>query len=107
DRGGAGAAEDEIDGGGIVDDGLGAGLADDGGDAAAGGGLARGRQRLAMAVAGLADKGEHVNQAGRYDLAGAADDVGTLGHAGRTDAAPRFPDHAVDDQNVAGAVEIA
>src|SRR5271155_5776634 len=60
-----------------------------------------------MAGAGFADKGAHVDQPGGDDLAGAIDDVGALGHAGRTDAAPGIADHAVGDQNIAGHVEIA
>ena len=47
DAGVAGAAMDEVDDGRIVDRGLGLGLADDGGDAAGGGGLARRRDALA------------------------------------------------------------
>ena len=69
--------------------------------------LACGRKGLAMAGAGLADEGAHVDQAGRDDLAGAVDDLGAFGHAGRADAAPRVADDAVGDQHVAGAVEIA
>ena len=60
-----------------------------------------------MAGAGLADKGAHVDQPGGDDLAGAIDDVGALGHAGGADAALRIADHAVGDQHVADAVEIA
>src|SRR5581483_9170179 len=65
------------------------------------------RKRLAMAQARLADKGAHIDQAGRHDLAGAIDDVGAFGHAGRADAAAHFADQPVGDQDVAGAVEIA
>ena len=103
----AGAAQHEIDGGGIVDHGLGAGLADDRGDAAGCRGLACRGERLAMTEAGLADKGAHVDQSGRHYQARAIDDVGALRHAGRADAAPRIADAAVGDQDVAGRVEIA
>ena len=106
DRGVAGAAQDEIDGRRIIDHGRGIGLADDGGDAAGGGGLACGCKGFAVAGAGLADKGTHVDQSGRNDLAGAIDDVGAFGHAGRTDAAAAFADGAVGDQHVADPVEI-
>jgi hypothetical protein len=41
-----------------------------------------------MARAGLADKGTHVDQAGRHDLAGAIDDLGAFRHAGSCDALP-------------------
>ena len=44
---------------------------------------------------------------GRHDLAGAIDDVRAFGHAGGADAALGVADHAVGDQHVAGAVEIA
>ncbi len=87
DRGVAGAAQDEIHRGGIVDDGRGVRLADDGGDAAGCRRLACGSKGFAVAGAGLADKGAHVDQPGGYDLAGAIDDVGALRHAGRADAA--------------------
>ncbi len=83
------------------------GLADDGGDAAGCCRLARGRKGLAVAGAGFADKGAHVDQAGRDDLAGAIDDVGALGHAGSPNAALVVADDAVGDQDIAGAVEIA
>src|ERR1700723_2932636 len=52
-----------------------------------------------VAAAGLADKSAHVDQAGRDDLAGAIDDVGAFGHAGRTDAAAAVADGAVGDQH--------
>ena len=106
DRGVAGAAQHEIDRRRIVDDGRGVRLADDGGDAAGGGRLAGGGKRLAVAGAGLADKGAHVDQPGGDDLAGAIDDVGTFRHAGRADAALGVANHAVGNQDVAGAVEI-
>ena len=67
--------------------GCGLGLADDGGDAAGGRGLARRRDALAAFRAGLADEGAHVDQAGRDDVAAALDDLGAFGHAGRADAA--------------------
>ena len=86
---------------------IGVGLADDGGDAAGGRGLARRGKGLAMAGAGLADEGAHVDQAGRHDLAGAIDDVGAFRHAGGADAAARLADDAVGDQHVADAVEVA
>ena len=107
DRGVAGAAQHEIHRRRIVDHGRGIGLADDGGDAAGRRRLARGGKGLAVAGAGLADKGAHVDQPGGDDLAGAIDDVGAFGHAGGADAAPAIADHAVGDQHVAGAVEIA
>ena len=87
DRGVAGAAQHEVDRRRIVDHGRGIGLADDGGDAAGRRRLARGRKGFAVAGAGLADKGAHVDQAGGDDLAGAIDDVGAFGHAGGADAA--------------------
>src|SRR5258707_14400889 len=52
--------------------------------------LACGGKGFAVAGAGFADKGAHVDQPGRDDLAGAIDDIGTLGHAGAADAAPGF-----------------
>ncbi len=106
DRGVAGAAQDEVHRRRIVDHRRGIGLADDGGDAAGGGGLARGRKGFAVAGAGLADKGAHVDQPGCDDPAGAIDDVGAFGHAGRADAAAAFADGAVGDQHVADPVEI-
>ena len=107
DRGVAGAAQHEIHRRRIVDHGRGVGLADDGGDAAGRRRLACGGKGLAVAGAGLADEGAHVDQPGGDDLAGAIDDVGALGHAGGANAAPGVADHAVGDQDVAGAVEIA
>ncbi len=107
DAGVAGAALDEIDDGRIVDRGLGVGLADDGGDAAGGRGLARRGDALAAFGAGLADEGAHVDQAGRDDVAAAIDDFGAFGHAGRADAALGLADHAVGDQKVAGKIEVA
>ena len=106
-RGVARAALHEVDHGRIVDRGRGVGLADDGGDAAGGGGLACRGDGLAVVGAGLADEGAHVDQAGGDDLAGAIDDLGALGHAGRADAALGLADHAVGDQQVAGKIEIA
>ncbi len=107
DRGVAGAAQDKIHCRRIVDDGRRIRLADDGGDAAGCRRLACGGKGFAVAGAGLADKGAHVDQPGRDDLAGAIDDIGTLGHAGGADAAPGFADRAVGDQHVTEAVEIA
>ena len=106
DRGVAGAAQHEVDRRRIVDHGRGVRLADDGGDAAGGRRLAGGGKGLAVAGAGLADKGAHVDQPGGDDLAGAIDDVGAFGHAGRADAALGVADDAVGNQDVAGAVEI-
>ena len=106
DRGVAGAAQHEVHRRRIVDDRRSIRLADDGGDAAGRRRLACGGKGFAVAGAGLADKGAHVDQPGGDDLAGAIDDVGAFGHAGRTDAAPGIADHAVGDQDVAGAVEI-
>ena len=107
DRGVARAAQDEVDDGVIVDHRIGVGLADDGGHAAGGRGLARGRERLAMLGAGLADEGAHVDQAGRNDVALAVDDLGALRHAGGADAALGVADHAFGDQEVAGKIEFA
>ena len=107
DGGVARAAQDKIHCRRIVDHGRGVGLADDGGDAAGRRRLACGSKGFAMAGAGLADKGAHVDQSGCDDLAGAIDDVGTFGHAGGADAAPGLADRAVGDQDIADAVEIA
>ena len=86
DRGVARAAHDEVDRRRIVDRRRGVGPADDRGDAAGRGRLARGRERLAMFGAGFADEGPHVDEAGRDDLAAAVDDLGALRHAGGADA---------------------
>ena len=43
---------------------------------------------------------------GATTLAAAIDDVGSFRHAGRADAPSRIADMAIDDQHVAGAVEI-
>ena len=59
-----------------------------------------------MTGAGLTDEGAHVDQPGGDDLAGAIDDVGAFGDAGGADAAPGVADHAIGNQDVAGAVEI-
>jgi hypothetical protein len=88
DRGVARAAHDEVDGRGIVDRGIGLGLADNRGDAARRRRLARGRQRLAVLGAGLADEGAHVDQAGRHDAAVAFDDLGAFGDSARADILP-------------------
>ncbi len=106
DRGVAGAAHHEVDGRRVIDHRRRVGLADDGGDAAGRSRLARGGKGLAVAEAGLADEGAHVDQAGGHDLAGAVDDVGALGDAGRSDAATGLADDAVGNQDIAGAVEI-
>ncbi len=77
DEGGvARAPQDEIDQRHVVDHRVGIGHADDGGDAAGGGGPARRGQRLAMLVAGLAGKDHHVDEAGRKHAAAAVDDLG-------------------------------
>ena len=107
DAGVAGAAHDEVDDGRIVDRGLGVGLADDGGDAAGGRGLACGCDGLAAFRAGLADEGAHVDQAGGDDLAAAVDHLGAFGNAGRADAALGLAHHAVGEQEVTRQVEIA
>ena len=76
DQGGvARAPQDEIDQRHVVDHGLGVGHADDGGDAAGGRGLARGRQRLAVLMAGLAGRDHHVDQAGGEKTSAAIDDL--------------------------------
>ena len=106
-RGIARAPQHEVDDGRIVDHRRGVGLADDGGDAAGGRRLARGRKRLAMFGARFADEGAHVDQAGRDHVAAAIDDFGAFRHACRADAALGFADHAVGDQDVAGNIEIA
>ncbi len=69
--------------------------------------LARRSKRLAMAGAGLADEGAHVDEAGRDQLAAAVDHVGAFRHAGGADALLGFADHAIGDQQIAGYVEIA
>ncbi len=61
----------------------------------------------AMAGAGFADKGAHVDQAGRDDLAAAVDRLGAFRHAGGADALAGFADRAVGDQEVADDIEIA
>jgi hypothetical protein len=63
-------------------------------------------KRLAIFGAGLADKGAHVDQAGRNDVAFAIDDFGALRHAGRADAALGIADHAFSDQEVAGKIRV-
>src|SRR4029078_4610205 len=107
DRGVACSAKDEIDGGRVVDDRRGIRLADDGGDAARGRGLAGRREGFAVAGAGFADKGAHIDQPRGHDLARAIDDVGTFGDAGSANAALGVADDTVGDQDVTGTVEIA
>jgi hypothetical protein len=68
--------------------------------------VAGGGEGFAVAGAGLADESAHVDQPGGDDLAGAIDDVGAFGHAGRADAASGVADGAVGNQDVAGAVEV-
>jgi len=69
--------------------------------------MAGGGQCFAVAGAGLADEGAHVDEAGRDQLAAAVDDLGAFRHAGRADALLGLADHAVGDQHVADDVEIA
>ena len=107
DCGVARAPQDEVDDRRIVDCGRGVGLADDGGDAARRRRLARGRERLAIFRARLADEGAHVDQAGRDDPALAVDDLGAFRHAGGADAALGFADRAVGNQEIARKIEIA
>ena len=64
-------------------------------------------KRFAMAGAGLADEGAHVDQAGRDQLAAAVDDVGAFRHAAGADALLGFADDAVGDQQVADDIEVA
>ena len=64
-------------------------------------------KRLAVAGAGLADEGAHVDEAGRDQLAAAVDHVGAFRHAGGADALFGLADDAVGDQQVAGEIEIA
>ncbi len=107
DGGIARAAEHEVDDRRVVDDRGGFGLADDGGDAAGGRGVARRGERLAVARAGFPDERAHVDQAGRHHLSAAIDGLGAFGHSGRMDAALGLPDHAVGDQEVAREVQVA
>ena len=72
--GGARAAQDEIDHGGIVDRRIGVGPRDQRRHAARRRGGAGAGDRLAMLGAGLADEGAHVDQPGRDDVAAAIDD---------------------------------
>ncbi len=107
DRGVARAAQHEIHRRRIVDDRRCVRLADDGGDAAGRGGLACRCQRLAVAGAGLADEGAHVDETGRDQLAAAIDHVGAFRHAAGADTLLGFADEAVGDQQVADDIEVA
>ena len=60
-----------------------------------------------MLGARLAHEGAHVDEAGRDHPIATIDHLGAFRHAGRMDAALRFADHAVDDQEIALAVERA
>ena len=55
---------------------------------------------------GSPDERAHVDQPGGDDPAGAIDDVSAFRHTGGADAAPGVSDHAIGDEDVAGAVEI-
>ena len=78
----AGASGDEIDQRDVVDDRVGVGHGDDGGDAAGGRRLSGGSEGLAVLGAGLADEDAHVDQARRDDGAAAVDHLG-VGRARR------------------------
>ena len=104
ERGIAGAPQDEIDQRDVVDHGIGIGHADDGGDAAGGGGTARRGQRLAVLVAGLAGKDHHVDEAGREHVAAAIDDLG-IADGARRDVRPEIGNEAVSDQHAAVLIE--
>ena len=71
----AGAALDEVDQRHLVDDGLGVGHDDDGGDAAGRRRVARGLQGLAVLLARLAGEHLHVDEAGAEHVALAVDDA--------------------------------
>ena len=107
DRGIARAPQHEIDDRRIVDHRRGVGLAHDGGDAADRGRLARRGERLAVLGAWFADEGAHVDEPGRHHAAAAVDDLGAFRDARGMDAALGLADHAVGDQHVAFAVEVA
>ena len=105
DEGGvARAPEDEVDQRHVVDDRLGIGHADDGGDATCRGGAACRGKRLAMLVARLSGEHHRVDQTGSKHAAGAVDDLGIARSACR-DAGPEIGDGAVHDQRAALAVE--
>ena len=79
----AGAALDEIDDRGIVDHRIGVRAADHRGDAAGGGSLRAGAERLAEFGAGLTEEGAQVDKAGRQDLALGIDAAHALARGGR------------------------
>ncbi len=78
----AGAAQQEVDDGGIVHDRIGRRLADDGGDAARRRRGRAGGDGLAIFVAGLADEAAHVDEAGGQHLAAAGEDLDIRADAG-------------------------
>ena len=98
------AAHDEVDQRHVVDDGLGIGHADDGGDAAGGRGPARGGQRLAVLVPRLAGEHQHVDEAGSEHMTAAVDHLRiTYGAGGYARA--DIEDLAVLDQHATRLVE--
>ncbi len=98
------AAQDEIDQSDVIDDGVRIRHADDGGDAARGRRLARGRERLAMLIPGLAGEHQHVDQAGGEDVTATVDQLGIadvpLVHLGA-----EFDNLAVGNDDATGLVE--
>ncbi len=102
----AGAAQQEVDEGGVVDDRIGVRLDHDRGDAAGRRREARARQRLAVFVARLAGVDEHVDEARRGDEPTGLDDLGPVRNRGRRSGIGGG-DAAVLDHHVARAVDAA
>ena len=99
--GGARAAQDEIDHGGIVDRWIGVRAGDERRHAARRGGGAGAGDGLAVLGAGLADEDAHVDETGREDVALAVDDPGFGGGGFARHALAERHDLAVDDERAA------
>ena len=93
----AGAAQDEIHDGRVVDGGGGGRRRENRGDAAGRRRQRRRRDGLAVLGAGLADEGQHVDEARRDDIAAAIDDPRSFRRARGGDRRPEIPDAPVLD----------
>jgi hypothetical protein len=97
----AGAAQDEIHDGRVVDGGGCGRRRENRGDAAGRRRQCRRRDGLAVLGAGLADEGQHIDEARRDDIAAAIDCLRALGSARGGDRRPEIPDASVRDVNPA------
>ena len=96
------AAQQKIDNRRLVDRRIGIGAGKDCRDAACRRRQGRGRDRLAVFGAGLADEGPHVDEAGRDAIAAAIDDLRMGGQICRHNGGANIADQAIDDQDAAG-----